>query len=330
MSNDIMVSVNCLVYNHGKYIRQCLEGLVHQITTFKYEVLVHDDASTDNTVDIIREFEEKYPNIIKPIYQTENQYSKNVKIIRDYQLSRANGKYYAICEGDDFWTDPYKLQKQFDIMEKNPNCSICVHRVRDVLENGEDSGKCHPNFPMEEGIINLKKYMEIASNYSSYPFQTTSYFLRMDVRRQLADNPPVFYGLFGVGDVPLMLFALTKGDMYYIDEIMTCYRLQAKGSWSETVSKDKRKRIESLKKEINGYNIFDTYLEKKYSREIGRITEEKQFLVDLYSQRYEAITIDILKRYSKKYLTKKEYLYILIKIKHPFILCLIEKVKNGK
>lgn len=330
MSNDIMVSVSCIAYNHGKYIRQCLEGLVNQITTFKYEILVHDDASTDNTADIIREYEEKYPDLIKPIYQTENQYHKVRSIGAVYQVPRMQGKYAAVCEGDDFWTDPYKLQKQFDIMEKNPNCSICVHRVKDVLENGEDSGKCHPNFPMEEGVINLKKYLDIASNYSAYPFQTTSYFMRMDVKRESVNNPPPFAGKFGVGDVPTMLFALIKGDMYYIDEIMTCYRLQAKGSWSETVSKDKRKRIESLKKEINGYNIFDTYSEKKYSREIGRITEEKQFLVDLYSQRYELISIDILKRYSEKYLTKKEYLYILLKIKHPSIMCLIEKVKNGK
>ena len=330
MSNDIMVSVNCLVYNHAKYLRKCLDGFVMQKTNFKFEVLIHDDASTDGSQDIIREYEEKYPDIIKPIYQKENQYSKHIGINKTYQYPRVKGKYIAFCEGDDFWTDPYKLQKQFDIMEKNPNCSICVHRVKDVLENGEDSGKCHPNFPMEEGVINLKKYLDIASNYSSYPFQTTSYFMRMDVKRESVNNPPPFAGKFGVGDVPTMLFALTKGDMYYIDEIMTCYRLQAKGSWSETVSKDKRKRIESLKKEINGYNIFDTYSEKKYSREIGRITEEKQFLVDLYSQRYELISIDILKRYSEKYLTKKEYLYILLKIKHPSIMCLIEKVKNGK
>lgn len=307
MSNDIMVSVSCTAYNHGKYIRQCLEGLVNQITTFKYEVLVHDDASTDNTVDIIREFEEKYPNIIKPIYQKENQYSKHIGILKTYQYSRVKGKYVAYCEGDDFWTDPYKLQKQFDIMEKNPNCSICVHRVKDVLENGEDSGKCHPNFPMEEGVINLKKYMDIASNYSAYPFQTTSYFMRMDEKNELAFNPPPFVGKFGVGDVPTMLFALTKGDMYYIDEIMTCYRLQAKGSWSSNIANNEKEKLAYLEKLVYGYSIFDDCTNYEYHNEIEKICEEKKFRIAFLSKDYKCL----LKKEFKKFLTTKERLYFV-------------------
>ncbi|MGN0005695.1 MAG: glycosyltransferase family 2 protein [Candidatus Gastranaerophilaceae bacterium] len=307
MSNDIMVSVSCIAYNHGKYIRQCLEGLVNQITTFKYEILVHDDASTDDTADIIREYEEKYPDIIKPIYQTENQYSKRIGIIKTYQYSRVKGKYVAYCEGDDFWIDPYKLQKQFDIMEKNPNCSICVHRVKDVLENGEDSGKYHPNFHMEEGIINLKEYLDIASNYSTYPFQTTSYFMRMDEKKELAFNPPAFVGKFGVGDVPTMLFALTKGDMYYIDEIMTCYRLQAKGSWSSNIVNDEKKKLAYLQNLVYGYGVFDHFTNHEYHNEIEKICEEKKFRIALLSKDYKGL----LKKEFKKYLTKKERLYFI-------------------
>lgn len=307
MSNDIMVSVSCIAYNHGKYIRQCLEGLVNQITTFKYEILVHDDASTDNTADIIREYEEKYPDLIKPIYQTENQYHKVRSIGAVYQVPRMQGKYAAVCEGDDFWTDPYKLQKQFDIMEKNPNCSICVHRVKDVLENGEDSGKCHPNFPMEEGVINLKKYLDIASNYSAYPFQTTSYFMRMDVKRESVNNPPPFAGKFGVGDVPTMLFALMKGDMYYIDEIMTCYRLQAKGSWSSIIVNDEKKKLDYLEKLVYGYEIFDDCTNFNYHNEVEKICEEKKFRIAFLSKDYKGL----LKKEYKKYLTIKERFYFI-------------------
>lgn len=116
-----LVSIQCLVYNHGPYLRQCLEGFVMQKTNFAFEAIVHDDASTDNSADIIREYAEKYPDIIKPIYETENQYSK-----KDGSLDRImnaaihpDAKYIAMCEGDDYWIDPLKLQKQVNFLENH-------------------------------------------------------------------------------------------------------------------------------------------------------------------------------------------------------------------
>ena len=115
-----VVSVICCTYNHEPYIRQCLEGFMMQKTDFPFEVLVHDDASTDNTSSIVKEFEAKFPDIIKPIYQLENQYHKKIDILTTYLFSRAKGRYIALCEGDDYWTDPLKLQKQVDFLEQNP------------------------------------------------------------------------------------------------------------------------------------------------------------------------------------------------------------------
>lgn len=109
-----LVSITCLTYNHAPYLRQCLDGFVMQKTSFPIEILIYDDASEDGTQDIIREYERKYPDLIKPIYQTENQYSKGVKVEFVYNYPRAKGKYIAFCEGDDYWTDPNKLQKQID------------------------------------------------------------------------------------------------------------------------------------------------------------------------------------------------------------------------
>lgn len=131
-----LVSICCLVYNHEPFLRECFEGFVMQKTTFPIEVLVHDDASTDHSTDIIREYTAKYPEIFKPIYQTENQYSKGVDIISTYQFSRAQGKYIAMCEGDDYWTDPMKLQKQVDFLEENPDYSLCFHD-RSILNDGQ-------------------------------------------------------------------------------------------------------------------------------------------------------------------------------------------------
>lgn len=119
--NEIMVSVCCLSYNHEDYIRQCLDGIVMQRTSFRFEVLVHDDASTDKSQQIIFEYATTYPEIIKPIFQKENQYSKGKGILAPFLFPKCRGKYVAFCECDDYWTDPQKLQRQVDFLESNPD-----------------------------------------------------------------------------------------------------------------------------------------------------------------------------------------------------------------
>lgn len=126
-----LVSIKCTVYNHEPYLRQCLDGFVMQQTNFPFEAIVHDDASTDGSAAIIREYAEKYPHIIRPIYETENQYSKgNLTRIMRLAMHPAS-KYVAVCEGDDYWTDPLKLQKQVDIMEQDPEVGL-VHTLAQV------------------------------------------------------------------------------------------------------------------------------------------------------------------------------------------------------
>lgn len=123
--DDILVSVNCAVYNHAPYLRQCLDGFIMQKTDFCFEVIVHDDVSTDGSVEIIKEYADKYPDIIKPIYEIENQYSKHDGSVRRIMLNASSGKYIAMCEGDDYWIDPCKLQKQVDFMESHPDYGLC-------------------------------------------------------------------------------------------------------------------------------------------------------------------------------------------------------------
>ena len=135
---DVLVSIICLAYNHEGYIRQCLEGFVMQKTNFHFEAIVHDDASTDRTASIIREFAAKYPEIIKPIYETENQYSKHDGSIRRIMNAETRGKYIAMCEGDDYWTDPLKLQEQVDFLESHPDYSLCCHRYK-IYEEKSDT-----------------------------------------------------------------------------------------------------------------------------------------------------------------------------------------------
>ena len=123
-------SICSITYNHAPYIRHCLDGFLMQKTNFKYEIIIHDDASTDGTTEIIKEYAEKYPDLIMPVFQTENQYSKGLRgLFVKFVFPHAKGKYIALCEGDDFWIDPYKLQKQVEILEKDQNITlVCSHR----------------------------------------------------------------------------------------------------------------------------------------------------------------------------------------------------------
>lgn len=137
---DIKVSVLCTAYNHEKFLRKCLDGFVMQKTNFKFEAIIHDDVSTDGTKAIIEEYAKKYPDIIVPIYETENQYSKGVNFVDNIMIKKARGKYIAYCEGDDYWCDENKLQLQYDFMEQNPDFSACFtntvfHDMRGVAKD---------------------------------------------------------------------------------------------------------------------------------------------------------------------------------------------------
>ena len=148
-----VVSVYCMTYNHENYIRDCLDGFLMQKTTFPFEVIVHDDASTDRTQEIIREYAEKYPDIIRPIYQKENQRRLKVSAITTYVFPEVRGKYVAICEGDDYWTDEEKLQKQIEIMDAHPECHFCVCGVQEVSVNKTPLGVFHPAVEIKSEII---------------------------------------------------------------------------------------------------------------------------------------------------------------------------------
>jgi len=152
-----LVSISCITFNHAPYIRECLDGFIKQQTVFPFEVLIHDDCSTDGTTEIIREYEKKYPGIIKPMYERENQYSQG-KPSGSYvwNFPRAEGKYIAMCEGDDYWTDPLKLQKQVDFLESNPMYGLVYGKVNEFCQDshrfkGRSGGPCEK---FEELIIN--------------------------------------------------------------------------------------------------------------------------------------------------------------------------------
>lgn len=236
--HKIKVSIWCTAYNHEKYILQCLDGFVNQQTNFEFEVIVHDDASTDSTASIIREYERKYPNIIKPIYQTVNQYSqKHINMIKTFFLPKAKGKYIAICEGDDYWIDPLKLQKQVDFMEANPICTICSSGY--LCKKGNKIVSLELKRSSSGGIW----YLLADLNHYWYCKTLTVLFRKEYIQDYLLFVEKLQYSR----DYHLVYYLLKQGKGYYFSEPFGVYNMHAGGVCS---------LIPLSKKSIDRYNCM--------------------------------------------------------------------------
>lgn len=316
----IKVSIHCLAFNHAKYIRKTLEGFVSQQTNFRYEVLIHDDASTDETPDIIKEYERKYPDIIKPIYQKENQYSKGIKILQTYNLPRARGKYIAFCEGDDYWCDNQKLQKQVDILEKHPECSFCTHFTDMISEDGMKILGSIPVTSLGKGVIEKQDYLryELINGLAS---QTGSFLVHTKYLTEFYKENPLFRIKMLVGDLPMMLYLLTKGKAYFCNETMSCYRVKSAGSYSERRAKDVLFNLRHIYTLVDGIAEYNKYTNYQYDNLIkafivGRLEEvpriEKK-LIREYDDVYFEETYQGRARHIKHIFRRKmPYLYLFL------------------
>lgn len=259
----LMVSIKCLAYNHGKFIRKTLEGFVKQKTTFRFEAIVHDDASTDNTTEIIKEYAEKYPEIIKPIYETENQYSKKDESLQRIMDKACNGKYIAFCEGDDYWTDPCKLQKQVDFLETHPDYVMCSHFYREYIE--DEKYMCTYVKPFfSENSFSLYDY--IKGKWFAHPLTVVYRSSAFNIEECLK------YGMSY--DVIWFYILLKKGKCWLMPETMAVYRIHSGGVWSRLDSQDKyffeikqRLAIYKIEKtEMSVDFILNTMQQRCYSR----------------------------------------------------------------
>lgn len=220
-----LVSITCCTYNQEKYIADAIEGFLIQETKFPFEVIINDDASQDNTPVIIKHYEGKYPKIIKPIYQKENQFSKKISIWSNITFPISQGKYIAMCEGDDFWTDPLKLQKQVDFLENHKEYSMCCTNYKIIDSNNK--------ILQERGWTGDKTQSLITQEVvvRKYTPQTLTVLLRSKWVKEIIHDrlfpkaPNDDYYLFSV--------ITGCGPCYFIDEITGCYRHNENGVWSK-------------------------------------------------------------------------------------------------
>jgi len=215
---NVKVSVTMITYNHERFIAEAIEGVLMQQTDFAVELVIGEDCSTDGTRAIVRRYGERYPERIRLLLPERNLGARTNALAT---LNACRGRYIAVCEGDDYWTDPTKLQKQVDLLEAHPEWSLNFHRVLVVYEDGSSSSR-------ELGPEQRKEVYSLEDYLRTNLMQTASIVFRRDA---LVDFPEWYYRA-QIGDWAMVTLLAQHGDMGYIDEVMSVYRKHIGGIWS--------------------------------------------------------------------------------------------------
>jgi len=210
-----------ITYNHEKFIAQAIDSVLMQQTDFEYELVIGEDCSTDRTRAMVVDYAGRYPDRIRPLLRERNL-GMNPNFVQTFQSCR--GEYVALLEGDDYWTDPLKLQKQTDYLSSRPDCSLCFHPVHLAYDDSHGDGKTSwppsrkPSYTLYDVLA--AKYLWIH----------TSSIL---VRNNQIDGFPAWFYEMPMGDLPFIILNAEKGDIVYLNEIMGDYRIHQGGTWSQ-------------------------------------------------------------------------------------------------
>lgn len=257
MTSEPLVDVAIATYNHEKFIAQALESVLTQKTDFKYRLIIGDDCSTDNTQAIIKDIARKHPDNITTVFHPERLGTTHRDRIGVKVLKLCTAKYITMLDGDDYWTDPYKLQKQVDFLEHHPECSLCFHNAEMFYDDGSKPSINYSRTGQKE----ISTLEDVATGM--VPIPCTVLFRN----KLLGELPDCFYQ---VRNADWMLFVLLAehGDIGYLNEVMAAYRVHGEGIWS---SLTRRQRI---KAHINTYQTIDAHLNFKYRQAISEKISE--------------------------------------------------------
>jgi len=261
------VSIIVPTYNHEKYIAQALDSFLMQKTDFPIEILVNDDASTDSTAEILKDYAKRFPDIVRPVLQTENQYSKGINVEQTFLMPKCRFSFTAMCDGDDYWTDDEKLQKQVKALEEHPELDICAHRAVAInAETGNQEGYQGPAdsyriFTAEEVIDGDGGFVATGS---------------IVYRTRLDENIPEFRKINEL-DYGVQIDGAIHGGMIYFGQCMSAYRVSVSGSWTQRIICNPDKAAAFFKTMDDMFVSLDSYTNGKYSTLIEKKRTENRF-----------------------------------------------------
>lgn len=288
-----LVSCHIITYNQKDFVRQCIDGVLMQETTFDYELVIGDDFSTDGTRELILEYANNYPNKIQ--LNLRNKRGKGVPGKENFltTLALCKNKYVSLCDGDDYWTDPHKLQKQVDFLEANPDYAICAHNVQILSQNGTVKSE------IKKSVIENATIGDLANGMSIY---TPSCVFRNGLFGEL----PSWFIDCPVGDYALHMLNAQYGKIKILPDIMAVYRLHSSSSWE---AKDEVWRY------VNWIKVLDVLI-GKFDKKINRILCERQLYVINEMNQKHIDKVDALVKvdYIPKcfYFLEKQYLQLQV------------------
>jgi glycosyltransferase involved in cell wall biosynthesis len=260
------VTVIVLTYNHEKYIAEALNSVLMQETSFKYDVVVIEDCSTDRTRDIVIDFRSRFPDTVRLLLSERN---RDAFLAWGKVVESAQGEYVALLDGDDYWTSPYKLQKQVDYLDSHRECALCHHNVIELYEDG--SPEPHNHHPPDQ-----KEISTLDDLWQTNFISTCSAMLRRDP----VNNLPKWFMNLPWGDWGLFALAARKGNIGYLNEVMGVHRVHDVGLWSGLNNIQRHKQV------IKFYKVMDKGLDLAYHEKISiRVAEEYYYLALEYERK---------------------------------------------
>lgn len=349
MEQKHLVAIRCFTYNHEKYIESALHGFVIQKTKFPFVAIVVDDASTDNEPKILWDFvnneldlnsiqkdeTDDYVRVVAPhktnhnctfvlLFLKYNHYHKKAKApyIKEWQDS---AKYIALCEGDDYWIDPLKLQKQVNILEKHPECSICFCKVESITKEGKKLPKTYPAKDVKE-IFSLSDFVKWEFFDSSWVFHTSSIMYRRNIVDDYNKAIKTTFRNFPHGDLIVQLYALERGDGIYLPDAVSYYRVLS-GGYNSYILEHIDKSIEDDLKKIKGIMEYDEYTNFKFHKYLKKSILSLELRVEKKRKNHLGF---FKKKYIELYqsLSFKEFMVTFLKFYFPTVLNSLLSIKR--
>ena len=275
-TQQALVTVILPTHNHAPFIAQAIESVLMQETDFPFDILLHDDASTDGTADVCRDYAARYPEKITLIAQTVNQYTIDRRIQSHILIPRVNAKYTAILDGDDYWIDPLKLQKQVDYLEAHPDCTLCIGGADLVDVNNQVIGHVKPY-----EIDRIVDPVDMIKGGGGFNATNT-----IVMPTQLLKNLPEFADHVEAEDIPFQLLGALTGYAYYLADTLMAYRLAVPGSWStRQYASAMETRIKTSRDLIALNEGYDAYSGGKYHDAFVQAIHYQEFLILTYQHK---------------------------------------------
>ena len=310
-----------MTYNQKDYIEQCINSILDQQIDIDFDILIHDDCSDDGTYEILINYQRQYPEKISIIHQESRKFlidGFNMMIFK-YVVPHINSKYVAYCDGDDYWCDEYKLEKQYEFMELHPEYAMCFHNSYQLKHNNDMSSLWYIK---DEDDIGLQ---DLISEKPGVPIATSSFLVKSSVFKDFSD----WRKEYSVEDLPLYITAALTGKIHRLKDIMCVYRQFSQGSWSSQNQGNVERLISHQENLIKAINTFNAQTECKYDYLVKNHIAACEFRIAMLKRDYKSILSKKNKRFINQ-LSKKTRLSLKLQYMFPHLYNIFQRKKNNQ